>query len=128
MDIDYKPLTSPYTWDLVDYEEKSKLKIGDIVAIRSELITSSSTLKGHYEVISYNTKNGKYGIIPISSLFNLPMYYTKEELVLIKSANAEPLSATKGLEALGKFIKSINEEKPLNIKIAKKQIKLNFKN
>lgn len=211
LDMDYKPLTSPYTWDLVDYEEESKLNIGDIVTIRPDLITSSPILKRQYNVISYNTKNGRYGIVPTCSLFNLPMYFTREELILVPPANKEEsflykvgdvvLFRYKNLTELnanltglimGKFtinksmtepypvrekyykIKDINscnleyivkesdiierlctstseseqqkavnmensteepkiklgdiEEKPLNIKIVKKQIKLNFKN
>ena len=89
LDMDYKPLTSPYTWDLVDYKEQPKLKTGDIVTIRPDLTTSSSTLKGQYKVISYNTKNGQYGIVPVRSLFDLPMYYTREELILVPLVNKE---------------------------------------
>lgn len=89
LDMDYKPLTSPYTWDLVDYEEESKLNIGDIVSICPTLSALSPTLKGQYKVISFNTISGKYGIVPVSSPFELPLYFTRENLILVPPANKE---------------------------------------
>jgi hypothetical protein len=118
-------------------KEKSFLyQVGDIVSFKviSSIIPSSSrTLKGL--IISRYTDGRKY--YKIKTLDDKNQYEVHEADIIEKlgicasepeQQKAEPLSAAKSLEDIGKIIDSINEEKPLNIKIAKKQIKLNFKN
>ena len=114
--------------------EKSFLfQEGDLVSFK--VSSYDKILTGHiiekYLKITDSYKNEK-NYFKIKSLEDSCLYFIEESNIIEKiertTKTKKLLSAVKSLEALGKYIKSINEEKPLNIKIVKKQIKLNFKN
>ena len=137
-----KDLILVYSVAPATVQEKSFLfQEGDFVSFK--ISSCNKILTGHiiekYLKIKDSYKNEK-NYFEIKSSEDSCLYFIEESNIeriastihesnSIEASNkAEPLSAVKSLEDIGKIIDSINEEKPLNIKIAKKQIKLNFKN